>query len=316
MKQAASRWSDIPVSVFVIVPSLVGTALAAMRAARLWNHPAWIWQVSLVLATLIFFALAALYLVKSLRRQDAVADELCDPQAVALASGFSIGLLLLAQAVADIHSETARTLWVAGVVIHSLLMLLSFSLWLRGNIAIEKLTPIWFMPAVGNVLVPIAGVQFYPPEVMWFFFGTGVLLWLALFPLVLCRLVFRPPLPDRLAFAVFILIAPPAAAFLGYTHLTGFIDVFARVLFYSALFLTLTVLLRSAWLPRHAFTSGWWAIGFPLAAMTLATMRYFEMSRWPFQGSLALVLLTLLVAVVSALVVLTIRAIGRNEFPD
>ena len=61
-----------------------------------------------------------------------------------------------------------------------------------------------------------------------------------LLTIIFYRVLFHHPIDERLMPTLFILIAPPAVGFIAYTRLTGGeLDTFARVLYYSGLFLTL-----------------------------------------------------------------------------
>ena len=112
---------------------------------------------------------------------------------------------------------------------------------------------------------------------------------------------------------LFILIAPPAVGFIAYLALTGEVDRFARVLYYTALFLTLLLLTQVRQFARLPFFLSWWAYSFPLAAMTIATMLFYARSGYAFLGGLSYVLLTLLSAVLVMLVVRTALGVWRRE---
>lgn len=81
----------------------------------------------------------------------------------------------------------------------------------------QHVTPAWFIPVVGMVAAPLAGVTFGPIEVSWFFFSAGLVFWAALLPMVLTRLfIHDQPVPGQLLPTLAVLIAPPAVAFLSY----------------------------------------------------------------------------------------------------
>ena len=144
---------------------------------------------------------------------------------------------------------------------------------------IHHLNPAWFIPVVGNVLVPIAGAQLGFVELSWFFFSVGILFWLILLVIIMYRTLFHSPLAERLMPTFFILIAPPAVGFLAYVQLSGGIDAFARVLFYSGLFLTLLLTVQVGRFLRLEFFLSWWAYSFPLAAMTTATFIMYQLTQ-------------------------------------
>jgi tellurite resistance protein len=135
-------------------------------------------------------------------------------------------------------------------------------------------TPAWFIPVVGMVAVPLAGVEHASAEISWFFFSAGVVFWLALLPMVLTRLfVHDQPVPPRLVPTLAVLIAPPAVAMLAYLRLVpdGFTGSVPRVLYYVALFFGLLFVAQADRLRRLPFFLSWWAYSFPLAALSAAT---------------------------------------------
>ena len=140
-------------------------------------------------------------------------------------------------------------------------------------------------------------------RLMWF--GAC---WLVLMTIVLYRLFFHDPLPARLAPTLFILIAPPAVGFLSYVSLIDGVDAFARILYFSALFLTLLLASNALRFFRLPFFISAWAYSFPLAAMTIATFEMSVRSGAGFYGGLAGGLLALLTLLLALLVVKTIGA--------
>ncbi len=109
---------------------------------------------------------------------------------------------------------------------------------------VQHLNPAWFIPAVGNVLVPVAGVQLGFIEISWFFFSIGMLFWVILLTIIFNRIMFHNPMQDKLIPTLFILIAPPAVGFIAYMKLAGELDAFARILYFAGLFLTMLMLIQ------------------------------------------------------------------------
>jgi len=50
-------------------------------------------------------------------------------------------------------------------------------------------------------------------------FAVGFILWCVLFTVIMNRIIFHNPLPQKLLPTLFILIAPPAIGFISYTTL-------------------------------------------------------------------------------------------------
>jgi hypothetical protein len=160
----------------------------------------------------------------------------------------SIALILLSIAWLPVSAPYSKLLWLAGTGLHLLLTLYVITQWMhQGKFEIVHLNPAWFIPVVGNILVPIAGVSHAPVEVSWFFFSVGLLFWPVLLTIIIYRVIFHGSLPERLMPTLFILIAPPAVGFLSYLKLTGELDAFAHVLYHGALFFTLLLFTQLRW---------------------------------------------------------------------
>jgi tellurite resistance protein len=262
----------------------------------------------------LFIILLLFYGLKALRYPQAVSLEMRHPIRINFFPTISISLLLLAIAYLESAPEAAFWLWTAGAILHLGLTLAIFGSWIHHtHYEIKHVNPAWFIPVVGNIIIPIAGIRLASPELSWFFFSIGLVLWIVLMTIVLYRLFFHEPLPVRLAPTLFILLAPPSVGFIAYIHLTGELDAFARILYYTALFLALLLASNAVRFLRLPFFISAWAYSFPMAALTLATLimgtrlpsRLFDL-----MGGGLLAILSL---VVSILIFRTVVAIQRWE---
>ncbi len=164
-------------------------------------------------------------------------------------------------------------LWAFGTVLHLAITLYVVSSWMHHTrYEIKHLNPAWFIPAVGNILVPIAGVHHAPADISWPFFSVKIFFWPVLSAIILQRLIFNPVLPERLMPTLFILIAPPAVGLLSWYNLTDKVDAVGRMLYFVALFFTVLLASQLRYFVRLKFFLSWWAYSFPLAAITIATM--------------------------------------------
>jgi tellurite resistance protein len=232
----------------------------------------------------------------------------------------SISLLLFSIAFLPIDHTISRYLWVAGALAHGVLTLAIMSIWMNSTIfQIQHSNPAWFIPVVGNIIVPLAGVEHFSAEISWFFFSIGLVFWVVLFTTFFYRIVFHPPMPQKLMPTLFIMIAPPAVGFIAYVKLmehavAGFgVDAFARVLYYFALFLFVMLLTQYRMFARIKFFLSWWAYSFPIAAMTIATTLMYAKTQEPFFNILAFGLLTILTGVIIMLLAKTAGAIRERE---
>ena len=161
--------------------------------------------------------------------------------------------------------------------------------------------------------MPIAGVHHASPEISWFFFSIGLVFWLVLLTIIFYRMFFHNPLPGKLLPTLFILIAPPAVGFISWVQLTGTLDSFARILYYTAAFLTLMLLTQVQRFLKLEFFLSWWAYSFPMAAITIATLLMYAQLQLPFFRGLAMVLLGLLTLLIAVLLYRTGKAVARRE---
>lgn len=243
-----------------------------------------------------------------------VSAELDHPVKLSFFPTISISLILLGLVALDHLPVAAEPLILTGATLHLASTLTVLNWWFnKQHFEPVHLNPAWFIPIVGNVLVPVATARLGYVEIGWFFFSIGIVFWLVLLTIIINRVVFHHPLPERLAPTLCILIAPPAVGFLSWVALTGQIDAAARVLYYFALFMTLFVAVQTPRLARARFFLSWWAYSFPLAAVTIASWVMYERTNAAPFLVIATVLLTAVTIVVTGLVVRTLLAIANDE---
>ena len=293
---------------------LTGFALAWMRAERLFALEFAVSPILLGLAIILFGVLTVLYVAKFVKyRADAVA-ELVHPVKLAFAPTFSIALLLLAAALREMAPVVSFWLWSVGAALHLALTLYVLSSWIHhGKYEIAHLNPAWFIPVVGNILVPIAGVHHAPADISWFFFSLGLFFWPVLTAILFYRLIFHPSLAERFMPTLFIFIAPPAVGFISWVSLTGEVDAFARVLYFVGLFFVLLLLAQASYFIRLRFFLSWWAYSFPLAAITIASLLMLQATGAALYLWISGILLVLLSVVIAILLARTVQAVLRRE---
>jgi tellurite resistance protein len=312
--QDFSRLAHFPVTFFAVLMGLFGLALALHAAADSFVIAEMAARAVLWFGLVCFVAISAVYLRKLLRHPAAVSAEWHHPVRLAFFPTITISLLLMATAIHGYRPDLALPIWLVGVAGQGVLTVAVISGWISHRaFEVGHLTPAWFIPAVGNVIVPLAGVSLGWVEISWLFFSAGMIFWLILLVLVFNRLIFHAPIPARLFPTLVILIAPPAVAFVSYVRLVGGVDAFAHMLLSGAYVFAILVLVQVPKLMRLPFALSWWALSFPLAALTVASFVYGRA-----QDSTAHLVIGVLVLVTLSLVVLgllwrTGLAILRDE---
>ncbi|MEJ2406010.1 MAG: SLAC1 anion channel family protein [Candidatus Thiodiazotropha sp.] len=309
-----SRLPFFPISFFSMVMGLAGLCIAWEKAQIGFHLPYRLDLALLPFTALVFIILTVTYLLKMLRYPGEVVKELNHPVKLNFFPAVSISLILLSITMLHTLPQVSRILWMIGSSMHLGFTLYVMNIWIHHDkFEVHHINPAWFIPVVGNVLVPVAGTAHGYYEISWFFFSIGIIFWLVLFTIIIYRVLFHNPLPDRLMPTFFILIAPPAVGFISYVKLNGGIDNFAHVLYYSGLFLTLLLFTMVLRFSRLQFFLSWWAYSFPLAAITIATLLMYEKTANPGFAALGWVLLTLLTLVVTFLFYRTMRAVGGKK---
>ena len=264
---------------FTVPMGIAGLALAWLRAAPLMGEMAE--GVALVLgavAAAVFVALVAATVWRGRLHPQAWAEDRRHPVRHTFIATLPVATILVATLAVLLFGAhpLARALWWIGSVAQLGVTLWVVARWWRGasagGLVWASVTPALFIPIVGNVLVPLAGVPLGHETWASAQFGVGVMFWPVVLVLLLMRPLLQGPWPDRLRPSIFILVAPPAVvgssllqlgAPLGVAWACWGMAVFS--LFWAAL--QLRQILALPFLLVH------WAVAFPLAALTALTLR-------------------------------------------
>lgn len=319
-QSADARLQHFPVAFFAMVMGTLGLTLAWQKSAHVIAAPPIIAQLLLIVSATLFAIIVSVFLLKIFRHPQAVIAEFNHPIKMSFFPAFSIGIILMSIATLEVSTELSRFLWVLGSTLQLVFTLNALTRWIHhASFQVAHSTPAWFIPVVGNILVPIAGVEHGFYEISWFFFSIGIVYWLVLKTLIFNRIIFHDPLPEKLLPTLFILIAPPAVGFMSYMKLNHeVLDGFGRLLYYTAAFLVLLLMTQFSRFSRIQFFMSWWAYSFPLAAFTIATEIMFSRTGIPAFSTLSYLMLGMVSLVVILLLYKTIRAVlsGTIFQPD
>lgn len=308
---APDRLEHFPITFFATTMGLGGLALA-LRAG--FGPASSLFLTALAVTILALVAVSALYLLKAIRHPAAVAAEWHHPVRLAFFPTVTISVLVLATAVLPVLPGVARILWIAGMAGQGALTLAVISGWI-GTRGFQHghVSPAWFIPAVGNVIVPVAGVELGWIETSWLFFSAGMVFWIVLLTLVFNRLIFHDPLPGRLQPTMVILIAPPAVAYVAWVRLTGGNDAFGHVLLSLGYVFAALVATQLPRILRLPFALSFWALSFPVAALSVASLLHGEIASSPVHHDIGMALAGVLTALIAVLIWRTARAIAAGQ---
>lgn len=305
MKSFSEKLADFPVSFFSVVMGFTGYALAAEKMERATGY-SFDGRIIAYVALAVFSVISVLYTAKWYRFPNLVRDEFDDPVRLHFFPTFSISLLLLSVAFFAISADISTALWAVGTLVHLVLSFAIVSIWIRNDkFHPDHLNPSWFIPIVGNLLVPIAGMNILPGSYLWFFFSIGIIFWIMLLTLFLDRVIFHKALAERLVPTFFIMIAPPAVGAVSYVLMVGDVNEFAYILYFFALFLALLFLGNLPMFTKLRFSLSWWAYSFPISALSVASSVICAVTGEEYIRSLSLVIFALLTLVIASLLVRT-----------
>lgn len=263
-----------PASFFGMIMGMTGLTIALAKSEKAFDWSMLPSQTLLTVVVSLFAALVLAYLYKIVKFKTAFVEEARHPVKMNFLPAISISMLLLSIAFWQIGEvKTSFNLWIMGASLQLILTLWVLYNWIYHDFfKIEHSNPAWFIPIVGNIIVPIGGVEHVPADINWFFFAIGIVFWPILKAVLFYRLIFHSPMPERLMPTLFIFIAPPAVGFISYMALNqGQLDNFAKILYFFALFFTVFLLFSIGRFRRLQFALSWWAYTFPLAAMSIAS---------------------------------------------
>ncbi|PID35798.1 MAG: C4-dicarboxylate ABC transporter [Rhodobacterales bacterium] len=309
-----NRLEQFPVTFFAIVMGLMGVVLALHAATPFYPVAEAGALVVFWLALAVFAVIAVFYLAKLARYPGAVLAEWRHPVKLAFFPTMTISLLLMATALRPVNAQWAEWIWLVGMVGQGVLTLAVVTGWIsHRSFEVGHLTPAWFIPAVGNVIVPVAGAQMGYLEISWLFFSGGMMFWGILLTMVMNRLVFHDPMPGRLFPTLVILVAPPSVAFLAYINMVGYVDGFARVLLNAAYIFAALVAFQLPKILKFPFALSFWALSFPMAALSVASFRFAWIEGSRLHGYIGTAVLCVLLVAVAGLIWRTLVAILRGE---
>jgi len=310
-----NRLEHFPITFFATTMGLGGFTLALRAAAEPLGIGGVPFAVMLGATVLAFLVIAAIYTSKAVRHWRAVKGEWLHPVRLAFFPTISVSILIIATAMLPVAPALAHLLWLVGAALQAVLALAVVSGWISAR-AFQQghLNPAWFIPAVGNVIVPVAGAQLGYMEISWLFLSAGLVFWIVLLTLVFNRLVFHDPLPARLQPTLVIMVAPPAVAFIAWIRMSGgVLDPFAHILLSLGYVFAALVLVQLPRILRLPFALSFWALSFPLAALTISSFLYAEISGSVGHLLIGAGLLIALVVLIVGLVSRTALAIARGE---
>lgn len=288
--------------------AVMGTGVLALTTRSLGQR----WPALAVIAealhwfnSALFVLLAVPWLTRWLRFRAAALQTLNHPVQASFYPTFSIALLVLAAQWLAFSPcvEVALTLWWLGVIVHFAFSFAVLFIVFRGeHVGLDHVTPAQFIPAVGLVVMPLAGgpllahmdgaLREWALTINIIGLGAGSMMYLGLFGLALHRNYLHKPAPGLLTPTVWIHLAPIGAIPVSLMNVL-------EQLPYPAAREVATVLMLLLWgfgvwwllmaslltlSARQAgqlpFALSWWGFTFPIGAFAAESLRLSQLLGW------------------------------------
>ncbi len=309
----SDRLQFFPIMMFAIVMGLSGLTMVYKRVSEVLYFPSFISILMMIVTSVVFLFILYFYTLKLMKHKNEVKKEFSHPVRINFFAASSISVLLLSMIYRHNIDEISQILFIIGAILHIFFTFYTIKFWINNNLEMQHSNPAWFIPIVGNLIVPIAGKGFVDDSILYFYFSIGIFFWIILFSIILNRIIFHNQFAPKFMPTLFILIAPPSIGSISYIKLTGTLDFFAQILFNLGLFFTILVFVMYKNFINIKFFISWWAFTFPMAAITLSTILMYELtSKW-FYGFLAYFLTFITTIIVILVAIETIKHMRKKE---
>lgn len=306
---------NLPINLFGAVMGLAGLSLAWQSASEYVAYAQMIGAVIGGFAILVFIALVAGYLTKWVKYPAAVKAEFNHPISGNFFGTVTIALLLLSAVVGSASTLISQGLWMLGSLLTMILAAIVLSRLLSGNQESQYAVPAWLIPGVAALDIAVTGAHMpmaWAYEFNLFAMAVGSVIALVFFTRIFSRLVHEPVMAKGMTPSLMILIAPFEVGFLAYTNFFSSVDYFASVLFYFGLFL-FGVLAFKVFRQAAPFSPAWWAISFPIAALSNAALKYADAKGGVILEAIAYLILAFLTIALAVLTVKTLKILFNGK---
>src|SRR5690625_2646871 len=275
MKESSLRY--YPLAFFSSVMGFAAVTIATRQLELTYEVPHFVSCTLFIITALWFLFNLVVFGFRSIQFPKEVKHQFSHPIQMNFFAAISISFLLMAVLFLPYSTTAAFTLWIIGAVMQfSLTIIFLHNIIWSDSFAFMHFTPLSFLPIVGNLVVPIAGSELAPIQLNWFFFGFGITFSIIYLTFMFNRLFFRKQLPGKMLPTIFIIMAPPAVAFVAYINITNSLDVFANILYGVALFFGFILLMQLPKIFSLQFAVTFLAQLFSFAALIFATLSFYR----------------------------------------
>lgn len=313
IKSIPNRLQFFPVMMFAIVMGLSGLTIVFKRANEVLGFSHIVSELLSYITIIVFLSILVTYTLKMIKHFGEVKGEFSHPVRINFFAAISISFVLISIIFRDLNMNMAYIIFSIGALLHLFFTFYTLSFWMNKVVDIQHSNPAWFIPIVGNLVVPVGGVGFFSNTFLMFYFSIGIFFWIIMLSIILNRIIFHKQFAPKFMPTLFILIAPPSIGLLAYFKMTHTLDMFAQILFNLGLFFTLLVFFMYKNFLKIKFFISWWAFTFPLATISLSAILMYEQTQDVFYMYLSYLLTFVLTTVVAIVAYNTITHMLNKE---
>ena len=318
---------------------VMGTSVASLAAWLLFAATPWQWVADALhyIAIVMMIVLGLAGLARIILFPGRVFETISHPVEGSFYATFPIALLVMAGqwSMRGIDPAFVSVLWwvgAAGTFLASYIIL--FRLFTLDKLKLEMVTPAHFIPAVGLVVIPVAGAglaghaQGLMREVYFGInmlgMGAGAFMYIALLAMTMARHFLRPAIEGKMTPTLWVHLAPLGViplSLLSLLHAVGNEGAFAYGILVATgfmgaslwwLVLCLAMTIRNALAGKLPFALSWGAFVFPVGAVTVLAVRLSTLAQLELLPILSRVLFALLMLVWIAAAAGTVAGLIRG----
>ncbi|KAL9225356.1 hypothetical protein vseg_001293 [Gypsophila vaccaria] len=276
-----------------------------------------LWCISIALVTVV----ASIYLLKIVFFFEAVRREYYHPIRINFFfAPFIAVLFLLLGLPPSVATNLHHAVWYVSMFPFLCLELKIYGQWMSGGQRrLSKVAnPSNHLSVVGNFVGALLGASMGLTEGPIFFFAVGMAHYTVLFVTLYQRLPTNETLPKDLHPVFFLFVAAPSVASMAWARIEGSFNYGARIAYFIALFLYISLAVRINFFRGIKFSLAWWAYTFPMTGAAIATIRYSNEVTNRVTQTMAVILSATSTLTVSALLITTLAQafVFRNLFPN
>ncbi|USS41635.1 tellurite-resistance/dicarboxylate transporter [Thermococcus aggregans] len=248
------------------------------------------------LNTLLFFVLLVPWLLRWVKHTENALSDLKHPMVSHFYGTIAVAMLVLSADYLLILKKTAiaKAFWIPGTALTIFFaLLIPYLMFVEKEIDLKAVTPAWFIPPVGLIVIPLGGsglissfsgaVKDIAYAVNYFAWGAGFFLYLGLFAIVFFRLIRHEPMPSGIAPAIWINLGPIGAGtstLYALVKTSEFLTVKEPFFAFGLIFwgfgvwwLAMAIIMTLYYIRKLTlpYSLAWWAFIFPLGAYVSAT---------------------------------------------